>query len=47
MRKINLNILLAVCVLMMTLTGPAGAVTHYVSPGGEYPGGHRRRKRLR
>ncbi|MHC4499589.1 MAG: right-handed parallel beta-helix repeat-containing protein, partial [Planctomycetota bacterium] len=33
MRKINLNIGLLVCVLMMALAGSAGAVTHYVSPG--------------
>jgi len=33
MRKINLKILVAVCVFMMTLAGSAGAVTHYVSPG--------------
>ena len=34
MRKINLNIWLLVCVLMMTLAVPAGAVTHYVDPNG-------------
>ena len=34
MRKINLNIIVAVCVLMMTLAVPAGAVTHYVDPNG-------------
>jgi hypothetical protein len=33
MMKINLKILVAVCVFMMTLAGSAGAVTHYVSPG--------------
>ncbi len=33
MRKINLNILIAVCVLTMTLTWPVGADTHYVTPG--------------
>ena len=32
MRKINLNILVAFCVFMMTLAVPAAAVTHYVSP---------------
>ena len=33
MRKINLHIQVVVYVFMMTLTVPAGAVTHYVSPG--------------
>ena len=33
MRKINLNTLLAVCILMIALVVPASAVTHYVSPG--------------
>ena len=33
MRKINLKILVAVCVFMMTLVVPARAITHYVSPG--------------
>jgi hypothetical protein len=33
MRKTNLNIPAAVCVFMMALTGPANAITHYVSPG--------------
>jgi hypothetical protein len=33
MWKTNLNILAAVCVLMMILAVPAGADTHYVSPG--------------
>jgi hypothetical protein len=31
MRKINLDILVAVCIFTMVLTGPAGADTHYVS----------------
>jgi hypothetical protein len=33
MRKVNIDILAAVWVLIMTLTGQAGAVTHYVWPG--------------
>lgn len=33
MRKENLHIAEAVCVFMMTLAVPAGAITHYVSPG--------------
>jgi parallel beta-helix repeat protein len=33
MWKVNLNIFVAVCVFMMSLVGPAGAVTHYVYPG--------------
>ncbi|MHC4086551.1 MAG: FG-GAP-like repeat-containing protein, partial [Planctomycetota bacterium] len=33
MRKYNLHIAAAVCVLMMTLVVPATADTHYVSPG--------------
>ena len=33
MWKTNLNILAAVCVLIMTLAGQSAAVTHYVSPG--------------
>ena len=33
MKKVNLNILVAVYVLIMALAGPAGAVTHYVSEG--------------
>ena len=33
MRIGNLNICLLVCVLVVVLAGPAGAVTHYVSPG--------------
>ena len=34
MWKVNLKIFVAFCVLMMALTVPAGAVTHYVDPNG-------------
>ena len=34
MRKINLHIAAAVCVLIMTLAGQSAAVTHYVDPNG-------------
>jgi len=34
MRKVKLNIVAAVCVLIMTLSGPAGADTYYVDPNG-------------
>ncbi len=34
MSKANLNILVAVCVFLTALAGPAGAVTHYVDPNG-------------
>jgi hypothetical protein len=33
MRKVNLKIPAAVCVLMMTVMGRVAAVTHYISPG--------------
>ncbi|MHC4545970.1 MAG: choice-of-anchor Q domain-containing protein [Planctomycetota bacterium] len=33
MRKTNLNIWLLVCVLLLLLAGPVGAVTYYVNPG--------------
>ncbi len=33
MSKVNLNILVTVSALMIIITGPAAAVTHYVSPG--------------
>jgi len=33
MRKVNLHIAAAVCIFMLTLTGPVAAVTHNVSPG--------------
>ena len=34
MLKANLNATIAVCVLIMALAGPAGAVTYYVDPNG-------------
>jgi len=34
MSKVNLNILIAVCVFITALAGPARAVTHYVNPNG-------------
>ena len=34
MREFNLNIFAAVCVFIMALALPAGAVTHYVDPNG-------------
>ena len=38
MSKVNLNILAAVCVLIIALAGPAGAVTHHVDwlGGGDF-----------